>query len=297
MDTAFEPSIFFISEADWQDEAKKDNFLQHLLDNLNIIDDFKITKIYWTDELEEFLWNSPQLPPWRLDRDWKLKIVPIIYNKLKSYLKLVNYPENLTICSVQPEITYNYDRIEIFESFLKLLHHILEKREEIFLCVGLENRLRGNHKYCFFCGCHKDKLKPELINSSNDWLHHIDLVNNYWPDNCDEIDNFRTALDIERKRSFSGKKFLYAYEFDRNFIRDIISTNKHRDKILKSLVTRMTSTRQEASLNPQLQDEYIESRKEYRLRVTASTRIHYTIEKKILRFKRYYDESEHDNGL
>ncbi len=264
-----------------------------------IINDYKFTKIYWTDELEEFLWNSPQLPPWRLDRDWKLRIVPIIYNKLKNYLENINYNDKITICSVEPEMTYSYGKREIFESFLKLLHYILEKREEIFLSIGLENQLIDN-KYCFSCDCHTYKLRPELINSPDDWWEHIDLENNYCPANCNEMNKFRIALDIERKRSYPGKEFRYNYEFDSNFIKDIIDTRRHRDKILKSLVIRLISTRQEAALNPHLQDEYIDSKREYRFRVTprpASTRIHYIIDRQTLHFKRYYDEGEHDAGL
>ncbi len=62
MRTVFDPGNLFVSESDWHDKEKKDIFLLHLLENLDHINEYKITKVYWTDELENLLWDSPQLP-------------------------------------------------------------------------------------------------------------------------------------------------------------------------------------------------------------------------------------------
>lgn len=43
MNAVFEPSLLFISDADWADEEKQDAFLQHLLNHLTIIDQYKTT--------------------------------------------------------------------------------------------------------------------------------------------------------------------------------------------------------------------------------------------------------------
>ncbi len=94
METIFDPAILFTSEAEWFHEDKRDTFLGHLLDNLTYINNYDITRIYWTDELEEFLWNHPQLPPWRLDRDWKLKIVPTLYKLFSERVILLDDFEN-----------------------------------------------------------------------------------------------------------------------------------------------------------------------------------------------------------
>ena len=57
MKAVFEPEILFISESDWQDSEKRDTFLNHLLDNLENINNYQITRVYWTDDLEGLLFG------------------------------------------------------------------------------------------------------------------------------------------------------------------------------------------------------------------------------------------------
>ncbi|MEQ8222941.1 MAG: hypothetical protein ABRQ37_11615, partial [Candidatus Eremiobacterota bacterium] len=170
------------------------------------------------------------------------------------------------------------------------------------VCLGLVNQIRENNdKYSFSCKCHTHKAKPLLINSPDDWLDYLDVVNNNWPKNIseDDIIKLKNAIELIKKREYPEKTFLYNYEFHINFIRKLIKTTESRDKIIKSIIHRLISNEEESSKKP-LRNEYITKKKEYRFRVTGVSRIHYdyigNIRKKI-RFLMYYGESEHDDGL
>jgi hypothetical protein len=114
MNTVFDPANLFITSLEWQNSTKRDVFIQHLLDNLSHITDYEITRIYWTDALEELLWAAPQLPPWRQDREWGLPMIQILYGKFSIAKEHIVNSDNLVPCLVQPEL----DCSEIGESIL-----------------------------------------------------------------------------------------------------------------------------------------------------------------------------------
>ena len=295
MKAVFEPEILFISESDWQDSEKRDTFLKHLLDHLENINNYQITRVYWTDDLEELLWEHPQLPPWRQDRDWKLQIVPIIYKAFNTARKFIQTQENLSSCLMQPVLKCSCFEGLALCAFLELMHIVIEREENVYLCLGV-NRIR--EEFTFFCDCHSFQVNPVVIAKPIEWLDHIDLES-YWPSNIDEEGKFNTALEIAFKKL--GKEPLYEYEFSKSFLRDIIKVQNHRTSIIEWTAKRLTLTKQEAARDSYLQDEELEQKKkEYRFRITqrpSSTRIHYKYVNKKIKFLRYYDEGEHDDGL
>ncbi len=137
-----------------------------------------------------------------------------------------------------------------------------------------------------------------IINKPDDWLYHIDLETNYWPNNIEDVEKFKEAIEIMKKRDFNNKPFLYRYDFSKQFIRDIIYVNRDKRNILESIIKKLTLTRREAGRDASLHDEYLQSREEFRFRVTQETRIHYLFsDEKGIEFLRYYGEGEHDDGL
>ncbi|MEG3890986.1 hypothetical protein QT973_11115 [Microcoleus sp. Z1_A1] len=295
MKAVFEPEILFISESDWQDSEKRDTFLKHLLDNLENINNYQITRVYWTDDLEELLWDHPQLPPWRQDRDWKLQIVPIIYKAFNTARKFIQSPENLSSCLMQPVLNCSCFEGLALCSFLELMHIVIEREENVYLCLGV-NRIR--EEFTFLCDCHSFQVNPVVIAKPIEWLDHIDLTESYWPSNIDEEGKFNTALEIAFKKL--DKQPIYEYEFSKSFLKDIIKVQNHRTSIIEWTAKRLTLTKQEAARDPHLQDEYLKQKKEYRFRITqrpSSTRIHYKYVNNKIKFLRYYDEGEHDDGL
>ncbi len=296
MKAVFEPEIIFISESDWQDSEKRDTFLNHLLDNLENINNYQITRVYWTDDLEALLWDHPQLPPWRKDRDWKLQIVPTIYKNFNTARKFIESEENLSSCLMQPVLNCSCFEGLALCAFLELMHIVIEREENVYLCLGV-NRIR--EEFTFLCDCHSFQVNPVVIAKPIEWLDQIDLTESYWPRNIDEEGKFKAALQIAFKKL--DKQPIYDYEFSKSFLRDIIKVQNHRTSIIEWTAKRLTLTKQEAARDSYLQDEELEQKKkEYRFRITqrpSSTRIHYKYVNNKIKFLRYYDEGEHDDGL
>ena len=297
MNTILDPAILFISENNWLDQTNRDEFLDHLRKNLKSIDKYSLTKIYWNDDMESYLWDSPQKPPWRIDRDWKIQFVPIIYSLLRKNIIDLNFHKDWSSCSVSP-LMEKCCIDDINSCFLKLMHEIINTKEDIFLCLSIENMLSNNNYYSFFCTCHSNQLTPELINKPDDWLYHIDLENKCWPNNIEEVEKFVNAIEIVKKRDFNDKPFLFEYKFSKGFIKDIIGINRNKKNILDSIVKRLILTRNEASHDKGLRDHYLAQKKQYRFYVTQENRIHYIFSnKKEIEFLHYYAEGEHDAGL
>jgi hypothetical protein len=295
MKTVFDPEIIFISESDWQDSERRDFFLNHLLDNLENINNYQITKVYWTDDLEQLLWDHPQLPPWRQDRDWKLKIVPVIYKAFNDAKENLQNHQNLSSCLMQPVLNCSCFEGLALCSFLELMHIVIDRNERVYLCLGV-NRIR--EEFTFLCDCHSFQVNPIVIAKPIEWLDYIDLTESYWPSNVNEGEKFNTALKVIFKKL--GKKPLYEYEFSNSFLKDLATVQNHRTSIIEWTAKRLILPKQEAARDSYLKDEYLGQKKEYRFRITQrpfSTRIHYKYVNKKIKFLRYYDEGEHDEGL
>jgi uncharacterized protein YeaO (DUF488 family) len=295
----FDPAIFFISQTDWFDAHKRDRFLKHLYDNLTNIDQYSVAQIVWNDELESCLWAHPRIPPWRQDRDWNIRLVPIIYRIFQRHRTTVNCGSSQIACTVAPLM--NCVNADALTCFLKLMHKVGTSIPDILLCLGLENILSTNSSYAFSCTCCFQNLIPKLINSSIDWLHYIDLEEEYWPNDISDSDKFAEALKIVRIRAFNSSPFLYEFEFSPRFVNELIATQSNKMEILHQIVKRLILTSQQASRDESLQDEYLRKKGEYRFRVTprpSSARIHYKYDTSgAIIFSCYYGAGHHDDGL
>lgn len=294
MNAVLDPAILFMSETDWYDEIKQDDFLNHLLKNLEYIDEYSSAKIYWNDDFESSLWASPQQPPWRTKRDLNLQIVPILFKLFAKNKIEIQNPNNLHSCDVSPYMNKCHSD-NLNDYFLKLMHKIIDIKEDVFLCLAIQNRLSDTNQYSFSCTCHSNTLVPDLINKPDDWLYHIDLENDYWPNSTKYIENFMKAIDIVKKRDFGDKPFLYNYKFSEGFIKDIIAIKKNKTNIIESIAKRLVLTTQEAGQDHSLQHEYLNHEKQYRFRVTLAYRIQYKFsnEKEIV----FLNCGNHDYGL
>ncbi len=290
--TVFEPSILWISENEWNDSKIRDDFIDHLLNNLGFIHDYKITKIYWTESLEESLWTS-QLPPWRLDRDWRLKIVPQLNRLFSKNIEYINDMENT--CEVEPNLCCSFNKDDIINNFLKLMHRVIINRQEIYLCLGLENQ---KDTYNFYCKCHNLKCKPQLIKRASEWFSYVDLLKDYWPRDIKDTYLLKEAISIYGRVNFNNDNYKYVYEFSDHFMKDIINTCHQKDRILYSICKRLLHNQKFASQNQGLRDEKVKGKDERRFRITDEKRIHYKyIEQGKIFFLRYYKDGEHDDGL
>lgn len=298
MNAVFEPSLLFIADEDWWDEEKRDAFLEHLLDHLQLIDEYDICQIWWTDELTTILFEAPFMHPWiQSDVNFDKEIIPAIYRIFHTRTEICN--EFPTACEVSPSLIADYANAAALPAFLKLVHTLIDFEENFYCCLGLRNQLKIGEMYSFSCDCHQKLLTPKILNTAEDWLKFLDPVAQFFPTSIEDFDtNFPKALDLVLKQNFPGKAYIFDFEFSRTFKKSIIYRTTFRQEILEAVVKKLISTTDESRLD--LKDEFIDKKKEWRFRVTQrphSTRIQYTIEGKTINFLQYYGEGEHDDGL
>lgn len=299
MNSVLVPSVLFIDEHVWLDEAKRDAFLAHFLAILECIETYQHTRIYWTIEWEHFLWESPQIPPWRQDKMIRNTIIPLIYKKFPPLQEYIDTPLSKNTCTSVLSIPYSQ---EIEAYFHQFIHLFIERAEAIYLVFGFNQK--GDKLPIFTCTCHPQKLAYEPILKAKDWLKHLDAVTQYWANNTIEEAAFHQAINLayHQKNNQAPPNYVLSSNFIRSIQRPI--TVRHKQAIINSIVKRLSLTRYEASRDGQLQDEQIKKTKEYRFRVTprpTSNRIHYTFEGKDehrqIKLLCYYGEGEHDDGL
>jgi hypothetical protein len=296
MNVVFEPSLLFIADEDWWDEEKRDAFLEHLLDHLQLIDEYDICQIWWTEQLQTILVGDPNMHPW-FGSDQRNPLIVNIHQKF--YQRLSYWDESPLLCSSTPALSAEYRNLNAQECLLKLVHALIEQEENFYFCVGLANQLKGGEGYSFSCNCHTNQLLPKVINRASEWLPLLDPVAQFFPTSIEDFDtNFPKALALVLRQNFPAKPYLFDFEFSKTFKKSVVSRTTFRQEILEAVVKKLIFTTDESRLG--LKDEFIDNKKVWRFRVTQrphSTRIQYTVEGKTINFLQYYGEGEHDDGL
>jgi len=298
VNTAFDPALLFISDAEWSDEARRDQFLQHISGHLRMVEDFQISKILWCDNLEQFLWAHPQLPPWRAEVHWRNQLVPIIARLFRKNLLLIDTSNCLLGCSITPELSTNYGRPEIDACFRQLMHAVIQQAQQLRFNPGAEN-ITGNSIVTFSCECHGLRVEARMISLPRDWLGEIDF-GDFWPSKANEAKILRQAIVVVTKRDLASETSNYRYKFDfhSDFVEDLCREQDSRTEIVRGLAKRLLMTQAQASSDEGLQDEEVKGKDERRMRISRSKRVHYEYSGQAsIRFLRYYGEGEHDAGL
>jgi hypothetical protein len=296
---AFDPAMLFISVADWADEAQRDDFLRHLLDHLSFIDRFGLTRILWTDELESCIWSEPQLPPWRMDRDWNLQLVPVIRRMFHQNLELVTGTDGLTPCNLAPELSSRYGRVDIDSSFRRLMHRLLFEGIEVYLCLSRENH--GSEGIECVCDCHEATLRLTTVATLAAWYGHVDIEAELWP--ASAFDSTRLGLAVEMvcrvRFARTPEAFRYSADWSTDFVRAVSREVRQRREIVDAIAKRLLLTQAQAARDAGLHDEPVRGQRGLRrFRVSRRRRIHYRYARQgLLRFEDYYDDGRHDRGL
>ncbi|MGI6393511.1 MAG: hypothetical protein ACOX2F_02070 [bacterium] len=295
MNAVFDPSLIFISDTDWQNTDKQDEFLENLLCHLETIDKYDICSIYFSNKLQEDMFEHPGIHPW-YGSDFANPLVSVIY---KIFFKRLLVIESCaTECSIVPDFLVKVVNNNVFHDFLKLSHSIIDKNMSFFLCLSAYNKLLPAQRYKFSCNCGHE-CSPELINTCNDWINTVDVVGKLYPsEKADFVEKMEEAIVITQKKLFKGKSSKYPVKFTNQFMKDLLEEVNHREKTIESISKRLTLSNKEAGSDNQLKDEYIRQKKERRFRVTNSTRIHYKFDNDgSFLFLRYFGEGKHDDGL
>lgn len=294
MDAVFQPKCIYIDEESWNDSQKRDQFLERLLDLLQYIDEVDDIKILWNDELEEELWNAPQMPPWRSNKDWSNQLVSVIYNYMKKNSKSIEDSLDYSPCKITPELSGDEKFSMLCVPFLKIMHYQLKIEQNVYIILEQDDL----NTYSFFCECHSKEMTPIHVLETKDLINYDKILEYNWPKNGQDIpllEDIIKKFNLEKKYDLTSRCF----RFEQSFIRDIISINelKKRRHIVEQLLKGMMCKSCNEN-NNSLNIEPVQTKEnEYRMRVNDSERIHFISEGNEMRFIRYYSSSQHDDGL
>ena len=280
------PTLLFIENDEWNDKNKKDIFLKRLLK----IFDYTLkndVKIYWNDDLELMLWEQPNLHPW-LSQDTS-DITVSLFQNTNNIQSSVGYD----MCKSDPNIISTISSKDIVSPTLSLIHYMLEKDINFDFIVDEPN----NHKFTFSCECHDNILIPQITYLFDDSINISEEISKRW----DKIKVNNTILtellEITRQKYFPDKNFVYKLEYDSSFINSFYKTTDKKEKIIYTIVQRLTLKPNEVAKVVGLHDEQIKTKSIRSFRINDVCRVYYEYKKdNTFLFKNYTGSSEHNKG-
>lgn len=280
------PTLLFIEDDEWNDKNKKDIFLKRLLK----IFDYTLkndVKIYWNDDLELMLWEQPNLHPW-LSQDTS-DITVSLFQNTNNIQSSVGYD----MCKSDPNIISTISSKDIVSPTLSLIHYMLEKDINFDFIVDEPN----NHKFTFSCECHDNILIPQITYLFDDSINISEEISKRW--NKIKVNNtiLTELLEITRQKCFPDKNFVYKLEYDSSFINSFYKTTDKKEKIIYTIVQRLTLKPNEVAKVVGLHDEQIKTKSIRSFRINDVCRVYYEYKKdNTFLFKNYTGSSEHDKG-
>ena len=280
------PTLLFIEDDEWNDKNKKDIFLKRLLK----IFDYTLkndVKIYWNDDLELMLWEQPNLHPW-LSQDTS-DITVSLFQNTNNIQSSVGYD----MCKSDPNIISTISSKDIVSPTISLIHYMLEKDINFDFIVDEPN----NHKFTFSCECHDNILIPQITYLFDDSINISEEISKRW--NKIKVNNtiLTELLEITRQKYFPDKNFVYKLEYDSSFINSFYKTTDKKEKIIYTIVQRLTLKPNEVAKVVGLHDEQIKTKSIRSFRINDVCRVYYEYKKdNTFLFKNYTGSSEHDKG-
>ncbi len=301
-----ESHFFFISPNDWSNSDSRGRFLQKLLWLLDNLTEFHPSKLAWCVELDELLWSSPQIEPWRLDTVTRNKLTPIIYKRLPALQAYFEISKLQKIFCSEEKVMECCNRTP-GAFVLKNLAHTVAQVDQQLISIILSSEFSprpGRGNIVLTCDCHSP-LEITTISTKKEWISNYDFINILWPTSrcSDAASRLEKAIQYTLILSSSesdevAQKFLFSPIFTNRFISDLISIVDERGPVLEALGRRLTIQTHEATNSSSLEDETIKGGDGMRrMRVNSAARIHYKITATGMVFFRYYGESEHDDGI
>ncbi len=307
MSIVVDPSLFCISKKDSSSDYDKDDFLEHLLNNLKMLSDEITPDVY---HIDEFIYSIMDLQKnisfTKYFNGCTInKYISLILQKTKKIKNNLNLDKmKLDPCKSEPVMTCN--DLEALKYFHILMHYLIIKKEDVWITLGLENKrklTKNNMNFEFKCNCHTYRLKPEILRNVKDFYKDIKYFNEFWPKkstNCKE--SLETLLSIHNEYCMGKEIINEEYSFSDDFIKDLlgVTNDKEREKIIESMILRLSLTAAAAGADNHLRDEEVKNEKNsktYRFRVKNETRIHYKFVNKAICFINYFGPGKHDKGL
>lgn len=294
MNVVFSPTILFIDEAEWNDDALRANFIENLESAISYVSENN-HNLYWSDNIEEALWvtNNSDLLPWCTPERFRL------WGLMQEGMRKVSINSYTKLCSITPDIKHKEFCNEMLDLTLQLFHYMICENIGFEFIVDEANDI----SFEIYCECHNIRYKPNVKAIAH--LNDIDL-STYTEENWDSIISNKDLLnDIVQKyinEYFCGKKKLYTISVTQSFLKDIQDVDDKYETILYKIAKRSTVYQKEAVNDKGLKDEPIKGTKKNQsirsFRINGECRIQYTYKSDgIIELRTYSGSGEHDKNL
>jgi len=299
IDIELAPEVMFIPPEVWNNDFGRDTALGLLLDYLDEIEKLRVVSILWSDQMEELLWRDPTMPPWRMDRDWNLKLVPIIATKFRRALKHLDVSIECEELGFMPPGTLKCVREDITRAFCCLSHQAALDADELILCLG--KPLLTQAPVSFQCGKCALDLTVRPVESPAGLARDREIATELWSSaevKCSADLDYLLGLVLRWQSG--GANALYRASYSRSFVKGVGSAGNKR-AIVEAIAKRIVMTEEEARHDHGLHDEPVRGREKEgvrRFRVSIAERIHYDYPTSgEIRFVDHFPEGHHDDGL
>lgn len=292
LDCIVEPAVLTSAEVEWVDDSSRDTFLLRLLDTFKLIESVPGATILWSDSLETELWTSPVPPPWRMGRDMKLALVPVIHRYLQNLKNIQVDHVDLEPTIIAPNFRAPSGKENMVIESRKLISLCFEKKLpwRAFVSIGEGNlafTYQGTTQEHHVVRCEQDLAKCQHV------------VNLWWPSKLRSDTALLSRLielviDAEFS-NFKGAESQLDHCFSDKFIESLIGHQANASQILWATAKRLAFGQGRSGNDGGLQDESVNS--ERRFRVNQECRIHYEYRDGRIRFLSYYGQGQHDDGL
>ncbi len=293
-----EGRFFFISPASWAQPGNSDRFLTALLDLLDQLVEFGPTSLAWCSGLDELLWKSPQIPPWRQDVSLNNRLIPVLYRRLPALQQYYELTGDGTVNCLPGHVCDCAERPDGADVMKRLLHAGVSDADPITVAAFAGNTAPAPQTIVIECSCHNSVTIPVLTTRA-DWIRTYDYSQFCWPGDRTQTarGNLFRAVQLHYELSQGHRlKTTYGIEFSNHFLDDLRTTPDNRIAIIEALGRRIALNPSAETGSGSLEDESL-GHNIHRMRVTLGARIHYERTGKGIIFHRYYGESEHDDGI
>ncbi|MGA2572013.1 MAG: hypothetical protein ABSF23_16005 [Terracidiphilus sp.] len=293
------PSVIFISPQVWDNDLGRDSALQLMLDYLDEVENLRVTTILWCDELEALLWSDPVLPPWRMDRDWRIKLVPVIAKKFRRATTLLRLSVACVDSTFMPPDSLPSVRGDITQAFCQLSHQAALELAELIICLEGAHDIQPPTSFqCTACAL---DTTVRSVSSPKRLAADREIAAEFW-----DSAEVRSAADIDHLLSLALRwqdsilTARYRASYSNSFKAKVASA-ANKGAIFEAMAKRISKTENEATHDHGLHDEPVrgkESKGIRRFRVSVAERIQYDYQgEQEIRFLDYFPEGHHDGGL
>lgn len=289
------PCVFSCTTSDWAEDKKRSDFITNLLDYIELCNKTPSCKIITSNELYASLWQDPP-PPWRQDRDMKIRLVQTLYVKWHSLLEVIEAtsdPESL----LDPE---PYDLTTTLHSYSPHFKSLICSARILFDSIWIHRtgNFCPNHQVIKVTKGSEEIAIYPLASNQSEWSKVFEFHSIFFEARAlvdHEVIDHVVALEISRLNI--GTRIYKIASAEKEFTDKLKSINDFSlfQAIIFCMAKRCCMLGAQASSDEGLQDEIING--EHRIRVSGVGRIHYTVTEKRMKLTKLFGPGEHDDGL